>query len=55
MKLAAKGSSVVIPVNALIFRAQGMQVGVVRDNKALKVFPIRPMAIREAIQKALVE
>jgi len=28
---------------------------VVRDEKALEVFPIRPMAIREAIQKALVE
>jgi len=28
---------------------------VVRDKKALEVFPIRPMAIREAIQKALVE
>jgi uncharacterized protein YbjT (DUF2867 family) len=28
---------------------------VVRDKKALEVFTIRPMAIREAIQKALVE
>jgi uncharacterized protein YbjT (DUF2867 family) len=28
---------------------------VVQDKKALEVFPIRPMAIREAIQKALVE
>lgn len=26
---------------------------VVRDNKALRMFPIRPMGIREAIQKAL--
>lgn len=26
---------------------------IVRDNKALKVFPIRPMGIREAIQRAL--
>ena len=28
---------------------------VVRDTKALEVFPIRPMGIREAIQKALGE
>jgi uncharacterized protein YbjT (DUF2867 family) len=28
---------------------------VVRDQKALKVFPIRPMATREAIRKALIE
>jgi RND family efflux transporter MFP subunit len=34
LKLAAKGSSVVIPVNTLIFRAQGMQVAVVRGKEA---------------------
>ena len=28
---------------------------VVRDKKALDVFPIRPMGIQEAIQKALGE
>jgi uncharacterized protein YbjT (DUF2867 family) len=28
---------------------------VVRDSKALKVFPIRPMGIREAIQRAVAE
>jgi len=34
LKLAAKVGTVMVPVNALIFRAQGMQVAVVRDNKA---------------------
>lgn len=33
-KLRSKSGTVVIPVNALIFRSQGMQVAVVRDNKA---------------------
>jgi RND family efflux transporter MFP subunit len=33
-KLASKVGTVVIPVNALIFRSQGMRVAVVRDNKA---------------------
>ena len=34
LKLTAKAPTVIVPVNALIFRAQGMQVAVVRDNKA---------------------
>jgi RND family efflux transporter MFP subunit len=34
LKLSSKVGTVVVPVNALIFRAQGMQVAVVRENKA---------------------
>jgi RND family efflux transporter MFP subunit len=34
LKLSSKVGTVVVPVNALIFRSQGMQVAVVRDNKA---------------------
>jgi RND family efflux transporter MFP subunit len=33
MKLPAAGNSVTIPSNALLFRAQGMQVGIVRDGR----------------------
>lgn len=33
MKLPAAANTVTIPSNALLFRAQGMQVGVVRDGK----------------------
>jgi len=33
-KLGSKVGTVVVPVNALIFRSQGMQVAVVRDDKA---------------------
>jgi RND family efflux transporter MFP subunit len=33
-KLSSKVGTVVVPVNALIFRSQGMQVAVIRDNKA---------------------
>jgi RND family efflux transporter MFP subunit len=33
MKLPTAGNSVTIPSNALLFRAQGMQVGVVRDGR----------------------
>jgi RND family efflux transporter MFP subunit len=40
-KLHSKGASVIVPVNALIFRSQGMQVAVVRDNKT----ELRPIAI----------
>jgi RND family efflux transporter MFP subunit len=34
LKLSSAAAAVVVPVNALIFRAQGMQVAVVRDGKA---------------------
>jgi multidrug efflux pump subunit AcrA (membrane-fusion protein) len=34
LKLSSKASTVVVPVNSLIFRSQGMQIAVVRDNKA---------------------
>jgi RND family efflux transporter MFP subunit len=34
LKLRSKTAAVVIPVNTLIFRSHGMQVAVVRDNKA---------------------
>ena len=34
LKLSSKVGTVVVPVNSLIFRSQGMQVAVVRDNKA---------------------
>lgn len=33
LKLGASATAVIVPVNALIFRAQGMQIGVVRGNK----------------------
>jgi RND family efflux transporter MFP subunit len=35
LKLSSKTTTVVVPVNTLIFRAQGMQVAVVRDGKAV--------------------
>ncbi len=34
LKLSSKVGTVVVPVNTLIFRSQGMQVAVVRDSKA---------------------
>ena len=34
-KLASKVGTVIVPVNALIFRSEGMQVAVVRGNKAV--------------------
>jgi RND family efflux transporter MFP subunit len=34
LKLSSKVGTVVVPVNSLIFRSQGMQVAVIRDNKA---------------------
>jgi RND family efflux transporter MFP subunit len=34
LKLSSKVGTVVVPVNALIFRSQGMQVAVIRNNKA---------------------
>ena len=34
LKLSGKTGTVVVPVNSLIFRAQGMQVAVVRNNRA---------------------
>jgi RND family efflux transporter MFP subunit len=34
LKLSSKVSAVIVPVNALIFRAQGIQAAVVRDGKA---------------------
>ncbi|HEX3742809.1 MAG TPA: efflux RND transporter periplasmic adaptor subunit [Bryobacteraceae bacterium] len=34
LKLTTKSGTVMVPVNALIFRSQGMQVALVRDNKA---------------------
>jgi RND family efflux transporter MFP subunit len=34
LKLSSKVGTVVVPVNALIFRSQGMQIAVVRDGKA---------------------
>ena len=41
LKLSSKAGTVVVPVNALIFRSQGMQVAVVRGNKA----ELAPIAI----------
>ena len=37
LKLSSVASAVVIPVNTVIFRSQGMQVALVRDNKAILV------------------
>jgi len=37
LKLASKIAPVVLPVNALLFRAEGLRVGVVRDGKAVLV------------------
>ncbi len=34
LKLASGGGAMVVPVTALIFRAEGLQIAVVRDNKA---------------------
>jgi RND family efflux transporter MFP subunit len=34
LKLTSKVGTVIVPVNSLIFRAQGMQIAVVRDSKA---------------------
>ena len=34
LKLRSKAATVVVPVNALIFRSEGMQVAVVRGGKA---------------------
>jgi len=34
LKLSSKAAAVIVPVNTLIFRAQGMQVAVVRGDKA---------------------
>ena len=34
LKLSSKAGTVVVPVNSLIFRSQGMQIAVVRGNKA---------------------
>ena len=39
-KVPTTGSNLTIPSNTLIFRAQGMQVGVVRDGKA-QLVPVR--------------
>ncbi len=33
LKLRSKAAAVIVPVNALIFRAEGMQVAIVRNNK----------------------
>ena len=37
MKLASKIAPVVLPVNTLVFRSEGLQVAVVRDGKAILV------------------
>lgn len=37
LKLPSKGQSVTIPANALIFRSEGLQVALVRDNKTVLV------------------
>lgn len=41
LKVPAAGSTYIIPVNTLIFRAKGLQVGVVRDGK-LEVINVTP-------------
>ena len=41
LKLRSKTAAVVVPVNALIFRSQGMQVAVVRNNR----IELRPITI----------
>jgi hypothetical protein len=35
LAVPGQASTLLIPVNALIFRSQGLQVGVVRDGKAI--------------------
>jgi RND family efflux transporter MFP subunit len=40
LTLAAKTPSVVLPVNSLLFRAEGMQVGVVREGGKVELIPI---------------
>jgi multidrug efflux pump subunit AcrA (membrane-fusion protein) len=37
LKLPVKGQSITIPANSLIFRSQGLQVALVRDNKTVLV------------------
>ncbi len=39
-KVPSTGTNLTIPSNTLLFRAQGMQVGVVRDNK-VKLVPVK--------------
>ena len=34
LKLASRQGTVIVPVNSLIFRSEGMQIAVVRDNRA---------------------
>ena len=41
LKLRSKTAAVMVPVNTLIFRSQGMQVAVVRNNRA----ELRPITI----------
>jgi len=52
LKLSSKVGTVVVPVNALIFRSQGMQVAVIRNNKA-ELAPITIAAIRDRSGSAL--
>ena len=39
-KVPSTGTNLTIPSNTLLFRAQGMQVGVVKDNK-VKLVPVK--------------
>jgi multidrug efflux pump subunit AcrA (membrane-fusion protein) len=40
LTLAAKAPSLLLPVNSLLFRAEGLQVGVVRDGGKVELVPI---------------
>jgi len=40
LTLAAKTPSLLLPVNSLLFRSEGLQVGVVRDGRKVELMPI---------------
>jgi multidrug efflux pump subunit AcrA (membrane-fusion protein) len=40
LTLAAKAPSLLLPVNSLLFRAEGLQAGVVRDGGKVELMPI---------------
>jgi multidrug efflux pump subunit AcrA (membrane-fusion protein) len=42
LKLPSPSTTFTIPVNATIFKAQGMQVAIVKDGKTVSLVPIAP-------------
>ena len=40
MNLAAKSTALILPVTALIFRSEGLQVAVVRDGNKAELVPV---------------